>query len=629
MRGVKFAEQGEMMRDLEVDEAKRTGVRVDADADGFTGMGVDRQSLKDNIAKTLSKQTGLSYNTVNKYIASWAESSSDHNPHSVAMQVAAAELFGLEPTPYITDAWEQLSLTKGPDLIKRDYQYRIIQWRRVVGTDWRKLKKDMATGNVPVVTHPEQEGWFAARKEELKQEALKARAKIEELYQDELAEAADPLDAPKKIVQAIYDNTQEFLKKHGIKELVLTRGMVWLEDQGDSPAPRAVMDVLHSGGDIEAANRDIAADTMEMHANPLSSWSYTPDTASSFASGHPEDFEEYAESEYLYESIDERLREKMNEDDWDDTEAPRPNARARWKKDLNEALRGPENTSPEKDMEIQQQFDVRWKRGDYDEGEDDEDDEANDGEQEDDDDADDAKFERYQKHIAEEFGSIEMWADEEDENAEGYLVRKNYPTLVRMLACARVPAERILSTSMTGVGCLNEHEITVAGGMMKQRAYLFIDDDPQGEEMGGRLDWSDAAQWDADKKVKAEGIQGNEPADPKEHAAAFLKWAEANLEDLMTERVRAVNTAKNKIFWAAEKKVKRLLAQPPKAGDYNDRIQQAVEKVRADRDARQEVAQQKAEEPFRQKGVKKILAAGWSPESVPDGWRPAAWAKKE
>ncbi|KKK79388.1 hypothetical protein LCGC14_2834010, partial [marine sediment metagenome] len=103
---------------------------------------------------------------VSKMLSSWAASSSDDNDDSIAMQLAAAELFDVRSTPYIEE------------------HYRAEYFRE------------------------------------------------HEIGQAHLTRA-------KMIVQAMYDETQEFFKKHDIKELVLFRGMRWL----DGAEPSEVQDV--------------------------------------------------------------------------------------------------------------------------------------------------------------------------------------------------------------------------------------------------------------------------------------------------------------------------------------------------------------------------------------------------
>lgn len=58
--------------------------------------------LKDKIVKNLSSAAGLSYGEANEMVQSWAYTSSDHEPRSIALQMAAAQKFGLEPTEYVS-----------------------------------------------------------------------------------------------------------------------------------------------------------------------------------------------------------------------------------------------------------------------------------------------------------------------------------------------------------------------------------------------------------------------------------------------------------------------------------------------------------------------------------------------
>jgi hypothetical protein len=56
--------------------------------------------LKDKVVGNLAQRSGLGYAETDELIHAWAGTSSDSMPRSVAMQMAAAEKFGLEPTPF-------------------------------------------------------------------------------------------------------------------------------------------------------------------------------------------------------------------------------------------------------------------------------------------------------------------------------------------------------------------------------------------------------------------------------------------------------------------------------------------------------------------------------------------------
>jgi hypothetical protein len=57
--------------------------------------------LKDRIAKELAQRTGLGYDRANSFVSAWAGTANDHSTDSVALQVAAAEKFGLELTGWM------------------------------------------------------------------------------------------------------------------------------------------------------------------------------------------------------------------------------------------------------------------------------------------------------------------------------------------------------------------------------------------------------------------------------------------------------------------------------------------------------------------------------------------------
>ncbi len=59
-----------------------------------------RQSLKNDIVKRISEATGIEYDTVNSYVKAWAGSATK-SVESLAMQNAAAEVFGVKKNEYI------------------------------------------------------------------------------------------------------------------------------------------------------------------------------------------------------------------------------------------------------------------------------------------------------------------------------------------------------------------------------------------------------------------------------------------------------------------------------------------------------------------------------------------------
>ena len=65
--------------------------------------------LKDRIVTELSQRTGLGYSVASGFVKSWAGSSSDSQPESIALQAAAAEKFGVEPTPFIRKQDESMA----------------------------------------------------------------------------------------------------------------------------------------------------------------------------------------------------------------------------------------------------------------------------------------------------------------------------------------------------------------------------------------------------------------------------------------------------------------------------------------------------------------------------------------
>ena len=310
-----------------------------------------RGAVKDGIARRLAEKTGVDYATVTTYIQSWAGSSSDSNPDSLAMQMAAAELFELEPTPYVVDAWAKMG-----------------EEARYTGRGAQTVEEGLAIA--------------------------------------------------KKILQAMYDDTQERLKAAGVEKVTLFRGMRWWQDIGENAAPDEVF--VH---DKQLAPGIWTGET-EFHSNPLSSWAYSYAKAMDFANYKPENAEDYEE-----------------ESDLDDPDAV---------EDAEIALGDAYAT-------------------DYEKGDDPEIDAIEDA---------DERFDAWkEKFLGEYGGNAVMWAIEN----EAIEAPVHYPPITRMMASVTVPREKIIATAVTGLGCLEEDEIVITGGKFNQRVYTADDPDGTNE----------------------------------------------------------------------------------------------------------------------------------------------------
>jgi hypothetical protein len=69
--------------------------------------------LKDRIAIELSQRSGLGYQSANEFLSAWAHTSNDHNAKSIALQIAAAEKFGLQPPGYVAERAAELQSATG------------------------------------------------------------------------------------------------------------------------------------------------------------------------------------------------------------------------------------------------------------------------------------------------------------------------------------------------------------------------------------------------------------------------------------------------------------------------------------------------------------------------------------
>jgi hypothetical protein len=73
------------------------------------GMSVMPEFLKHQVVIELSARSGLSYDRTNELVATWAASSSDTQPDSVALQMAVAQQFGVTPTPFIQKSADEMA----------------------------------------------------------------------------------------------------------------------------------------------------------------------------------------------------------------------------------------------------------------------------------------------------------------------------------------------------------------------------------------------------------------------------------------------------------------------------------------------------------------------------------------
>ena len=423
---------------------------------------------------------------VSKMLSSWAASSSDDNDDSIAMQLAAAELFDVRSTPYIEE-------------------------------------------------HPRAD-WF--REHEIGQREL-MRAKM--------------------VVQAMYDETQEFFKKHDIQELVLFRGMRWIDDM----EPREVQDVAWRAPSDD--NRELMPGLrtaeIAMHANPLSSWSYEPEEAESFANYKPD-----------VEGTD---YEGGGGYDFNDPVF------------LDQAVEAIKEEAKEAGVDIEDEHAYRKWQDEY---------------------------------LADKgYYDVGQWAysymDMEPPEIE--------VAATRALMVSKVPVRKILATAMTGLGCLSEGEIVTLGGD-NFPTQIYAGRNPEGADM--RMpNFRDIVVAERDYAE----TQTPEALEAERAKKEFSTWADANLSDLIQQRVHAVNQAKpsvKKIVPLSEK-VRELQVQmhaEPTLGGY-ERVAASIRGLNRQREAIISQATHEAEEPFRVRAAQVIEEAGYE---VPEGWKPRGILKK-
>jgi hypothetical protein len=121
--------------------------------------------LKDRIAQELGQRSGLGYKRANQFVGAWAGTANDHNPLSIAMQVATAEKFGIELTGYVAKVASQLgsdpvfakTREQARDLVDAMYE-RTQEWLSSRGIEelllFRGMTKTIGADTAPVDAAP-------------------------------------------------------------------------------------------------------------------------------------------------------------------------------------------------------------------------------------------------------------------------------------------------------------------------------------------------------------------------------------------------------------------------------------------------------------------------------------------
>lgn len=511
------------------------------------GMAYEKAgAMKDMIVKQLATRTGLDYNTVNDFVATWAGSSSDSTIKSLALQMAASELFGIEVNPFIKDAWGSLGT------------------HRVGGEVQDDRTKYLKTARI--------------------------------------------------IAQGIYDTTQEFFRKQGIDKLTLFRGMKWNESTDeDGPTPEEVTKIAREGEEVGPNYSNFRAADIEFHLNPLSSWAYTPTIAETFANRGSEDDEEEGDPDY---------------DDPDFREAAEQNARDAYENWLE---------SSDQHDEGSEEDDQNMDRDDWNE----ENPDATDEEKEEWQDnyenpREYINYADWEENFLKNAGNndIYSWYDENVEHAPLQPVEHS---VTRMMAVAEIPVQKIFSTALTGLGCLDETEIVVLGAKdFPSRAYVA-----ENEE----LEFNTIANYEDDKDPKM--------VEKKAQAEKRLQWCTDNLQDLMEGKTASVNAAMKEVhdkyipqndkirkrigvlanWWATHgvDKQGRVIVPNSVTQKFEKKELDLQEKLEHGRIAYQDalkMAEEDSEEPYLLQAQKRIEEAGFNIDDLP-GWKPRGLAQYE
>lgn len=184
------------------------------------------ESVKNKVVTDLSQRSGLSYERTNALVATWAGSSSDSQPDSIAMQMAVAQQFGVTPTDYI-----------------------------------RQAAATAATDESPSPN--------GLSKQQLADQSLYQAQPWDERQAD-----------ASKFVAAMYSATQETLKEQGVTTVTAFRGVGFVDPNAGAYAPvDTATEQARAAYDAAAGDENGA----ELDQNPISSWSVESAAAFSFA----------------------------------------------------------------------------------------------------------------------------------------------------------------------------------------------------------------------------------------------------------------------------------------------------------------------------------------------------------
>jgi hypothetical protein len=235
-----------------------------------------RGPTKHRIVQELMRRSGESYEDCNKVVKQWSYSSNDEDYRSLSVQEAAAEEFGLE-----LNEWQKMKLelyTVSDEEFNElsDKSHRLYKEMRLLERDAIMLQERMVLLNYDE-SNPSYVKVEAEYKEVLRKfhhvsidsrETTMAYEKMRVSrtsgnYSHVLKNNPDPAGVTRKILRAMYNNTQDRFARMGITSVRLFRGYSSFGSAGRPP----------EGARIRLRN------------NVISSWTSEFETARTFGSG--------------------------------------------------------------------------------------------------------------------------------------------------------------------------------------------------------------------------------------------------------------------------------------------------------------------------------------------------------
>jgi len=229
--------------------------RGDVDPMNTGGAG----KVKDSIVQELADRTGLPYEDVNEVIKQWAHSANDEDYRSLSLQEAISEEFGVPLSSWQQERSAAMKRTwNDPDgraQIRELYQIQ----KEIEGTPFissydpayaGSRREELVTREFNLRNSAYDKGYIAPTKDASN-------------YLHVLSHREDPRGDTRKILRAMYENTQEELSKAGIKDVVLFRGKEpgWKDTTGQP---------MYKGMDFKIVS------------NAASSWTAVPEIAVGF-----------------------------------------------------------------------------------------------------------------------------------------------------------------------------------------------------------------------------------------------------------------------------------------------------------------------------------------------------------